>query len=334
MPEALNFQWHFTNRCNLRCRHCYQDFFRDVPSWTDPVLVGKRLLASLAKHGLKATFALTGGEPLLVRDTLFAILELLETHPSAEEISIITNATLFNQGLLDMLSRFRKLVSFKISLEGADPKSNDFIRGRGNLEKVVESLKMICRQKRFDVYVMYTLHRGNFLEWQSLLPLLFELGVKGLILERFVPEGKGKLMRELVLDRSMWKTLIQALIAFCRLEEVEPLQLLPYKAFMVSMAERSLLGALCELGRSFCIMPDAALFPCRRLPLVLGYLDRDDFMDILSGSTLLSNLKDKSKMSGQCGSCAFKSCVGCRALAYALSGDAFAEDVQCFLSES
>lgn len=333
MPEVLNFQWHFTNRCNLRCRHCYQDVFLDTSS-VDPVSVGKRLLGSLAQHGMKATFALTGGEPLLVCDRLFAILELLETHPSAAGVNIITNATLFNEKLLDEFSRFKKLTSFKVSLEGAGPKSNDFIRGRGNFERVVESLKMVCVRGRFEIYVMYTLHRGNFLEWQALFPLLDELGVTGLILERFIPEGKGELMRELVLDKSMWRELLQTLVSFCRLGEVDPAQLSPYKAFMIFVKERLLFGALCELGSSFCIMPDSALFPCRRLPLPLGYLDREDFIDILEGSALLSSLRDKSKMGGKCRGCSFDFCVGCRALAYALFGDPLAEDIQCFLDAS
>ncbi|MCD6156141.1 MAG: radical SAM protein [Candidatus Atribacteria bacterium] len=330
MSEVLNFQWHFTNRCNLRCRHCYQDVFLDT-SYVDPVLVGRRLLDDLARHNLKATFALTGGEPLLVPDKLFALLELLEIHPSAKEVSIITNATLFNEELLAGFSSFEKLSSFKISLEGAGPESNDFIRGRGNFEKVVENLRMVCGWGRFEVYVMYTLHRNNLLEWKALFPLLDELGVKGLILERFIPEGRGKLMKEMVLDRSMWRELLQMLISFCQLDEMDPAQLLPYKAFMISVKERSLFGALCELGSSFCIMPDSALFPCRRLPLPLGYLDREDFMDILKSNALLSSLRDKSKMGGKCRDCSFDFCVGCRALAYALFGDPLAEDIQCFL---
>lgn len=333
MPEALNFQWHFTNLCNLRCRHCYQDVFLDTYS-VDPVLVGRRLLDDLTQHNLKATFALTGGEPLLVPDKLFALLELLEAHPSVEEVSIITNATLLDERLLSGFSNFEKLSSFKVSLEGASPESNDFIRGKGNFEKVIENLRMVCGWGRFEVYVMYTLHRGNFLEWQVLFPLLDELGIRGLILERFVPEGKGRLMKEMVLDKLMWRELLQALISFCQLSEIDPAQLSPYRAFMIFVRERLLFGALCELGSSFCIMPDSALFPCRRLPLPLGFLDRENFMDILKGSALLSRLRDKSKMGGKCRNCSFDFCVGCRALAYALFGDPLAEDIQCFLDAS
>ena len=30
--KSFGFQWHITDRCNLRCAHCYQDSFAPLPA--------------------------------------------------------------------------------------------------------------------------------------------------------------------------------------------------------------------------------------------------------------------------------------------------------------
>ncbi|OAD18962.1 heme d1 biosynthesis protein, partial [Candidatus Thiomargarita nelsonii] len=60
-PKSLLLQWHITERCNLRCAHCYQDnYARDELSFADLLKVlaqFKKLLATLNQRAGKPLHA-------------------------------------------------------------------------------------------------------------------------------------------------------------------------------------------------------------------------------------------------------------------------------------
>lgn len=69
-PKQIVLQWHITDRCNMRCGHCYQQGYhtRD-PALEDLVIIleqFKKLLAywrTIASIPLRARITVTGGEP-------------------------------------------------------------------------------------------------------------------------------------------------------------------------------------------------------------------------------------------------------------------------------
>ncbi|MBI2194120.1 MAG: SPASM domain-containing protein [Planctomycetes bacterium] len=88
--------------------------------------------------------------------------------------------------------------------------------------------------------------------------------------------------------------------------------------------------ANCLAGKSYCrITPDGNVTPCPYLPLVAGSLRKSSFREIWESSPLLNSLRNPS-LRGRCGLCEFKNlCGGCRARAFALSGDPLGEDSWC-----
>ncbi len=62
-----------------------------------------------------------------------------------------------------------------------------------------------------------------------------------------------------------------------------------------------------------------------------GTLKNDSLLKIWHGSDLLWEIADKRNLKGKCNLCEFiNQCSGCRAMAYACTGDYLAEDPQCF----
>lgn len=329
MSVSLDFQWHVTNLCNLRCRHCYQETFRDgEPGMFFPV--AERLLRDLEELGYSSILNITGGEPLLLGGDLFRLLEILTGHPRILEVMLITNALGMQENTVKELSSFPKLTTVKVSLEGME-EVNDAIRGKGVFRKVLRNLEYLVVSP-LRVVLMMTLHRGNLAEVPAFFTFFREFGVDGIIFERFVPEGIGKSMAEEVLGKEEWRRFLVMLCELCEMDI--PLEsLLPYKAFWVEFADGvSLLGAPCSLGESFCLMPDGVLFPCRRLPLPLGNILRERLRDLLA-HPLLGKLKSRKSLEGKCATCTVAGCLGCRAMAYGVSGNPFGEDPQCFLQE-
>ncbi|MFN2420937.1 MAG: SPASM domain-containing protein, partial [Gemmatimonadota bacterium] len=86
----------------------------------------------------------------------------------------------------------------------------------------------------------------------------------------------------------------------------------------------------CPCGVQYCrITPEGKLTPCPYLPEVAGDLRRSSFREIWEGSEVFSRLRSGG-LGGRCGRCEYRQvCGGCRARAFAESGDLLAEDPAC-----
>jgi radical SAM protein with 4Fe4S-binding SPASM domain len=285
----------------------------------------------MREWGQTACIHLTGGEPLL-KPELFPLLNDLDQQSVVEELGIITNGLLIDQEMMRKLSCFSKLKKIKISLDGGDAKTNDLIRQKGVFEKVMQNLSLIKKEKRFEIILMFTVMKKNFKSLPSLFKLCQDLGIDGLIIERFIPLGKGKESLDEVLSKEEWKEMIEMLLDFFPIEGEEH-SLLPYQAFQISFngEEPELLGAPCVIGvDGLCIMPEGIVFPCRRFPISIGNLLETPLKQIWEESEMLRKLRRKENLKGKCGSCEIKDCRGCRSLALALTGDYLEQDPHCW----
>ena len=333
MNDPFYIQWHITNRCNLRCRHCYQDDFskKGDLDWPHLRKVSDNVLSTMKEWGRTACIHLTGGEPLL-KPELFPLLEELDRKPEVHELGIITNGVLLDRERVEKLSVFSKLKKLKISMDGADPAVNDAIRPEGTFRKVIENVSEIKRAGRFETQFMITVMRRNFRSFPSLIDLCQDLGIDGLIVERFIPWGRGRGIKDELLTREEWKELIGMFIEQFSIELSEG-ECFPYQAFEVIFNgdEMELLGAPCVIGTDgVCILPDGSVLPCRRFPIPIGNMLTQPLKEIWNQSEILRQLREKSNLKGKCGRCHMKDCRGCRSLALFSTGDHLAEDPHCF----
>jgi len=335
MRDPFHIQWHITNLCNLHCKHCYQEDFSKHSDleWKGLKRVSDHILTTLCEWDRKACIHLTGGEPLL-KEELFNLLQYLDPKTEIEELGIITNGLLFSREVVKRLSAFPKLKKIKISLDGADAEAHDSIRQKGVFEKVIQSLPMIKQENRFEIILMVTVMKRNYKSLPSLIRLCKNLGVDGLILERFIPLGRGKTFMNEVLEKDQWRELVEILMEFFSMKMDED-DIPSYQAFQITFDEdgAELLGAPCIIGRDgLCIMPEGIVFPCRRLPIPIGNLMNESLKEIWESSSLLDQLRKKKNLKGRCGKCEIEDCRGCRSLALALTGDYLEEDPHCPLN--
>ena len=87
----------------------------------------------------------------------------------------------------------------------------------------------------------------------------------------------------------------------------------------------------CLAGSAVCfISHQGEVFPCGYLPVKAGDLRRQSFAEIWEQSPVFAALRDPDGLKGKCGVCEFrKICLGCRARAYAATGDYLAEEPFC-----
>jgi MoaA/NifB/PqqE/SkfB family radical SAM enzyme len=337
------FQWHLTERCNLRCTHCYQENTPKAQELSLPEIVSviEEAAAMLAAwrdaYGIdfSPSFHVTGGEPLLHRDLPAILAEMKKQHFA---VYLLSNGTLITEPWADRLAGLG-IDGVQISLEGPGPIHED-IRGPGSFAAALQGAQNLVAA---GVKVIFnsTLSRLNAASFVDLVPLSRSLGVQELGFARLVPSGRGEaLLGQMLSPGELYKFYREILaieVNGLDLGSGDPL------AFQISMTspESSEADAFpwggCAAGVSgLTLLPDGTLLPCRRLPVPLGNVRRDRLRKIWAASAVLEALRDKTRYSGKCGSCLrWAQCRGCRAIAYAWSRtqgtpDFLAPDPQCF----
>ncbi len=184
-PSLRYLMLEVTDRCNLRCRHCYlgEAGSRDLDLET--------ALRALDDFGAMGGLRLmvTGGEPLL-----YPHFDLLNRSLAdlPYRCVLITNGIALDGERIRRL-RFREIQFSVDGLEGG----HDYLRGKGTFRKVMRSLRLAL-QAGFDVSVATVIHSRNLSELAALGETLFEMDVSSWTLEFPVPSGRMGENRELL----------------------------------------------------------------------------------------------------------------------------------------
>ena len=103
---SLVLQWHITERCNWRCKHCYQENY-ETPEMNigqmEKVIVQYVALVKkwkLPKH--RARIQITGGEPFL-REDFFLFLEEIKKYSDYFNWGIMSNGSLLTEDIVKRL---------------------------------------------------------------------------------------------------------------------------------------------------------------------------------------------------------------------------------------
>lgn len=328
--DEFYFQWHITERCNWRCKHCYQsDKPADELAVEDLLRIAKMMGEAVEKWGKTGSVSLTGGEPFLRADDLHRLMSFFDMSDAFAYYDILTNGSLITESEAERMIDHPKLRRVQVSLEGATAQANDDIRGPGAFRKTIEAIR-ILHARGIEISVMTTITRKNKDQIGALLDVLDREGVSALALERFIPEGNGLSLSSEVLSREEIRTLYSEVYD---LAQVSPIRLLLYRPlFTLTAPDDPTVGALCSAGNNaLTIMPDGTVFPCRRLPIPIGNVLSDGLYKIWYGSELLWMLRDPGNLKGRCRDCELLTqCRGCRAMAYFVTGDYLNEDPQCW----
>jgi radical SAM protein with 4Fe4S-binding SPASM domain len=340
-PRDFFIQYHLTERCNLRCSHCYQTGERGDEMSFDEIKEMVEEASDMIAQWSEAfgmtfspSFNITGGEPFLRHD-LYEVLE--EIGGRGFEIYLLTNGTLIDE------KKARRLAGLgvngvQVSIEGPE-EVHETIRGEGSFSASLRGVRHLL-DAGLVVTLNTTLSRVNADRFMDMVALSSSLGVQKLGFSRLVPSGRGKGLLGQMLGTEKVKELYEAINSM----DAGSLKIVtgdPVAANMSSPADDSggsvPLGG-CAAGLSgMTIMPDGTITPCRRLPVPIGNVRKDSLRQIWATSEILAALRDKSRYKGKCGRCRrWDNCRGCRAIAYAYSaaqgeGDILAEDPQCFL---
>ena len=173
-PQYFSAIVNITNRCTLRCKHCF--VFRDGnPNEQKDEMETPMMLEKLAKlkrrHGIQ-TMLWMGGEPLLRPDVLQSGVKLFARN------TVTTNGMLAPIELPDCL--------YVISVDGP-PDFNDAIRGKGTFRKVMDTLSRIPLKFGSTIMCQCVVTKHNEDSLAELVKLLRPTRAEGLTFSFYVP---------------------------------------------------------------------------------------------------------------------------------------------------
>lgn len=175
MPTAEAPRWflaELTYRCVLECAYCsnplnYRDgTHRDELSGEE----WSRVLREARELGC-VQLGLSGGEPLLHDD----VFEVVNTgHGEGFYVSLITGGTRLDAGTVRRLRR-EGLDHVQMSLDGAEPGTNDAITNRTSFEEKIGACRRV-REAGLPLTLNVVLHRFNMDEIGALIERAADLG--------------------------------------------------------------------------------------------------------------------------------------------------------------
>lgn len=324
--------WNITRRCNLECSHCYIS----AGSWqsSENELSTEechRLLDGVLEVNPSVLLILSGGEPL-IRDDLEEIAE----HASSAGATVVVGTN--GIGLTDERIESLKaagVTGVAVSIDSLDPTYHDrFRHGAGALSGTLEAVDRL-REHQLDFIVQMSLTRGNRAEVPELMAWAAEKGSVSFNLYFLVPTGRGERMEGLSPQEN--EEVLAELVELERKyrgrmmvrSKCQP-QLMRH---VIDAGEESPLlnyATRCPCGVQYCrITPEGKLTPCPYMPAVAGDLMKETFGEVWRTSPLFEALREGS-LGGRCGKCEYRSvCGGCRARAFAQSGDPLGPDESC-----
>lgn len=151
IPDEVGIQ--LTNKCNLRCKHCFQwneqgfhnSLARTAQSDEINFDVVTRILQDTAE--VKSNLYLWGGEPLCYSEWN-RLADALEQDP--RWTVFCTNGIDIDKNL-DSIIKISKNIAMLMSVEGFESE-NDYVRGKGTFKKVIKNIDLLLDLKRKDIF--------------------------------------------------------------------------------------------------------------------------------------------------------------------------------------
>ncbi len=301
-----------------------------------------RLIDQIADSGCMI-LVFSGGEPLM-RPDLFDLLR----HARDRQLmtAVASNGTLIN----DTVARDLAAVGVRrvsISLDGPDAATHDsFRRIEGVFDGALGAIGNL-KQAGIGVQINCTVATHNHDRLEEVHALATRIGAEALHFFMLVPVGCGlELAESLMLSPERYEEILHWIYEKDIAEGPLRIKATCAPHYMRVWIQRRKAAGLpikregggmyqmsrgCLAGTEIVFVSHRGeVFPCGYLPVPAGNLRTQSFQEIWDNSEVLKAFREPVSLHGKCGTCEYLHvCLGCRARAYAGTGDILAEEPCC-----
>ncbi|HOU71168.1 MAG TPA: radical SAM protein, partial [Methanothrix sp.] len=252
--------WETTAACNLECTYCRAAASQEP----DPDELSSEEALSFLESitPLRPMLILSGGEPLLRPDIFFLARHAVSL---GMRVSLASNGTLITPQVADEIIH-SGISRVSISLDAANPKEHDEMRGQGSFERALQGIA--CLQGRIDFQINHTITGRRKSNIPAMFHLAEEMGARALHFFFLVATGRGR--EEEQLSGEEQEKILQE-IDLARAASLLEVQVTcaPQYARLSKPGKRR--GGGCLAGRSFIFVSRKGdVYPCGYLPIKAG----------------------------------------------------------------
>ena len=332
----FSLQWHITDRCDQRCKHCYI-YTRDVDALCTEMDINALkgifhdFIKTCERMHRSPSFVITGGDPLLYPQ----IWELLEVFKE-NGINFIILGNPFHLSE-SVAARLHDLgcTSYQMSLDGLR-NTHDNIRMPGSYDETLSKISII-NVSGMKSSIMATVSKTNMDEIPALVEVVHKHHVSSFGFNRYCPSPNDKNLLPTSLEYRdflgrMWTE-------FSRFKDSDTHFILKDHLWKLFLYEKGLLDTNYEeniiLDGCHCgithmtVLPDGKVYACRRSDTHVGHVPEQSLYDIFFGHKM-NDYRDYDKFE-KCGECELlRFCRGCPSVAKCMSGSFYSPDPQCW----
>lgn len=196
-PMTLQFE--LTGACNLKCKHCYNrsgDGDR-IATTNMTVEKWKELARYVVEQGGIFQCIISGGEPLLLGDGLFEIMDIL--HDDGTSFVLITNGMLLTKEKAKALAKYRYFW-FQVSIDGSTAELHDAFRGvKGSWENAVNGAMEIS-DKGIPLVIAHSVTPVTLPYVEDMVMLAYSLGAGSIMIGEVLPSGRAFSHEDIILN--------------------------------------------------------------------------------------------------------------------------------------
>ncbi|MFH1995726.1 MAG: radical SAM protein [Candidatus Omnitrophota bacterium] len=319
-PALRTIYFNITNRCNLKCRHCWIDAKFGATSSGLQASSGELTVSDVKKPireaiGLGLTsIKFTGGEPFIRKELpdfirYFSTLDL--------EIYFETNGTLVDEAVVSGLPK-KNVIDIAVSIDSSDRAQHDAVRGvSGSFDKAMRGIELLVRHD-LPVQIIYSLYACNLSKLWEAIELARQKGARSFKINPVISLGRAK-----KIDKGDLLSIEELLDLERQLEEktygdIDVFLDIPAAFKSTQHFLRRKKANCCSVTSMLGILSDGTVSICgigvAEEGLVMGNIKRDSLRDIWSSNDILKRIRSSipSKLEGVCGRCIHKNfCLGC-----------------------
>lgn len=339
-PEKMDFRaysisWNLTKRCNLNCDHCYLDADFRGGFRTDELNTEEcfRVIDQIAEVNTNAFLILTGGEPLL-RPDIYQIIR----YAADKKFMVVlgTNGTMINRVNAEKI-KAAGAHGVGISIDSMDAAKHNKFRGVTQAwENSMEAFNVL-NEVGVDFLIQMSVSDMNYKEIPEVVAFAEKIGAVAFNLYFLVCTGRGQGNTDIsnAAYEEALKTLYEQQMKYKGRLMINSKCAPQYKRVVYendpdSVYTRTYSGGCPAATHYSRISPEGNLTPCPFIEESVGNLKTNSFKDLWDNAPLMVELRNRKGLEGKCGSCEFSAmCSGCRARAFAETGNYMAEDPSC-----
>jgi radical SAM protein with 4Fe4S-binding SPASM domain len=324
--------WEITKACALACRHCRAQAQPKRHPLELTTQEGYALVDQVRRFSPTPILVISGGDPLMRRD-LFEIAAYAVSQGVHTSLSPSVTALVTPKNLARAYEAGVRHIS--LSLDGATPQVHDGFRGvPGSFQRTLLAVQA-ARQAGLTVQLNTTVSRWNRSQLPELAAIVGESGATLWDVFFLVPTGRAVAAEMLSPQEHeeafRWLYYLGRNAPF----RVKTTLGQPYRR--VALQEADTRGELADAlpssndGNGVCFISHIGeVFPSGFLPIPCGNVRAGQLVETYQDHPVFRALRDKGALRGKCGLCLYNEvCGGCRARAFACTGDYLAADPTC-----